>query len=165
MSETTAAPAGPAWLSILARGSIGVAGLSLVGVVIVQAWQVVARYVLNDSPGWTEPVAVLLLNMAMSFGAAAAVHGQQHFSFPLLLAKMPPALERLAHVIGTLAVAGFGAALAWWGWILLLDGLDIRMAGADLPQSAAFLPMSVGGALIVVFALARLPRAARGGER
>lgn len=163
MTDTAAAP-GPAWLEALARGAIGIAGLSLVGVVIVQAWQVVARYVLNDSPGWTEPVAVLLLNTAMSFGAAAAVHGQQHFSFPLLLARLSPGPARIAQALGTLAVAGFGAALAWWGAILLLDGLPVRMAGARLPQSAAFLPMSLGGALIVVFALSRLLRNRHGEE-
>lgn len=143
-------------LDSLARIAIGIAGLSLIGVVIVQGWQVVARYVLNDSPGWTEPVAVLLLNTAMSFGAAAAVHTNAHFSFPLLLAKLPPALRRACAVLGNLAIAGFGAALAFWGTQLLIDGLDVRMAGAMLPQSAAFAPMSIGGALMVLFALARL---------
>ncbi len=34
-----------------------VAGVCIVGVVLVQAWQVFARYVLNDSPSWTEPLA------------------------------------------------------------------------------------------------------------
>ena len=57
MTET-ADPAAPAvgWLDRLAKLAIAVAGTALVGVVIVQAWQVIARYVLNDSPGWTEPV-------------------------------------------------------------------------------------------------------------
>ena len=45
-----------------------------------------ARYVLNDSPGWTEPVALLLLNTAMSFGAAAGVHRGSHFGFFILRA-------------------------------------------------------------------------------
>ncbi len=163
MTDDTAAADRPAsWLDTLARIAIGIAGLSLIGVVLVQGWQVVARYVLNDSPGWTEPVAVLLLNTAMSFGAAAAVHGNQHFSFPLLLDKLPPALHRACAVLGNLAIAGFGAALAFWGTLLLLDGLDVRMAGAALPQSAAFAPLSLGGALMVLFALARLSKSGAG---
>ena len=157
MTET-ADPAAPAvgWLDRLAKLAIAVAGTALVGVVIVQAWQVIARYVLNDSPGWTEPMAVLLLNTAMSFAAAAAVHGNSHFSFPLLLGALPPGPRRVCNFVAGLAVAGFGAALAVWGSVLLLDGLDVRMAGADLPQSAAFLPMSIGGVLIALFALAHL---------
>jgi TRAP-type C4-dicarboxylate transport system permease small subunit len=46
--------------------------------------------------------------------------------------------------------------LTFWGGELLLDGLDVPMAGTALPQSATFLPMTAGGALMVVFALARL---------
>lgn len=159
MTEDTTSIEGPSgWLDSLARIAIFIAGLSLIGVVFVQGWQVIARYVLDDSPGWTEPVAVLLLNTAMSFGAAAAVHGDKHFSFPLLLAKLPPALRRVCAVLGNLAIAGFGLALAFWGAQLLIDGLDVRMAGAALPQSAAFGPLSIGGALMVLFALARLRR-------
>ena len=44
----------------LARIAVVVAGVALVGMAAVEAWQVFARYVLNDSPSWTEPVALLL---------------------------------------------------------------------------------------------------------
>ena len=47
---------------------------------LVEAWQVFARYVLNDSPGWTEPVALLLLNIAMMFGAAVGVRQRDALS-------------------------------------------------------------------------------------
>ena len=147
-------------LDALARAALMIAGLALIGVVIVQAWQVVARYVLNDSPGWTEPTAVLLLNTAMSMAAAAAVHGNNHFSFPLLVSSLSPPLRRVCRLLSRLAIAGFGAALAYWGALLLLDGWDIPMAGTRLPQSATFLPMSIGGALMVLFALAGSRQAA-----
>ena len=41
-------------VSILAN-RVGAA--ALFGVVLVQPWQVFARYVLNASPSWTEPAA------------------------------------------------------------------------------------------------------------
>jgi TRAP-type C4-dicarboxylate transport system permease small subunit len=50
-------------------------------------------------------------------------------------------------------LAAIGAVIAWWGAVLLLDGLDIKMAGARLPQSINYLPLSIGGALMSVFAL------------
>ena len=54
----------------LATLILGLAGLALVAMALVQAWQVFARYVLNDSPGWTEPVALLLILglLFMTFG-------------------------------------------------------------------------------------------------
>ena len=66
--------ANKSFLDKLAQAAILIAAAALIGVVFVQGWQVIARYVLNDSPGWTEPMALLLLNIAMSFGAAAGVH-------------------------------------------------------------------------------------------
>ena len=46
--------------------------------------------------------------------------------------------------------------MAYWSAVLLFDGLDIRIAGAPMPQSIGYLPLSVGGTLMVVFALYRL---------
>ena len=140
----------------LASLSIGVAGAALLGLVLVQGWQVFARYVLNDSPSWTEPVTLLLLATAMSLGAAAAVHEDRHFRFHLLAGSFPRPIRRGTERMTALVMIAIGAVLAAWGTRLLLDGISIRMAGAPLPQSIAFLPLSVGGALMVLFALPRL---------
>ncbi|QSX73956.1 TRAP transporter small permease [Lysobacter arenosi] len=144
------------WLDRVASVATGVAGVALVGMVAVQALQVFARYVLNDSPGWTEPVALLLLNTAMSFGAAAGVHRGSHFGFFILVHWAPPAVRKVLLSITNLVIAGIGFVLALWGGELLLDGIDIPMAGAPMPQSAVYAPMSIAGALMVLFALQRL---------
>ena len=43
----------------------------------------------------------------------------------------------------------------------MLDGWSIKAAGAQLPQSINYLPLSVGGALMVLFALDHLRQALR----
>lgn len=144
------------WLDRLASLSVGIAGVSLLGLVLVQGWQVFARYVMNDSPSWTEPVTLLLLATAMSLGAAAAVHEDRHFRFHLLAQAFPAPVRRGTERLTALVTVAIGAVLAFWGARLLLDGISIRMAGAPLPQSIAFLPLFVGGALMVLFALPRL---------
>ncbi|WP_202845488.1 TRAP transporter small permease [Luteimonas saliphila] len=160
---TAPTPAGaPGVLDRIAGIAIAIAAAALAGLVLVQGWQVVARYVLNDSPSWTEPVTVLLLSTAMSFGAAAGVHTRRHFSFSLLADAMRPHVRRVVDAINVLVIAGIGAVLAVWGAVLLFDALDVRIAGAPMPQSIGFLPLSLGGALMVLFALARLPGIVRG---
>jgi len=154
---TTAAPTGLAYgLDRLSSLAIGIAAIALLGLVGVQGWQVFARYVINASPSWTEPVTLLLLSTAMSLGAAAAVHDNRHFGFFLLAEAMPPGLKRVVSMIPPLVIIAIGAVLAYWGMVLLLDGLGVPAAGAPLPQSIAYLPLSIGGALMVVFALQRL---------
>ena len=158
MSEATATPVptgAQRALEMLASLVIHVAVVALLGLVVVQGWQVFARYVINDSPSWTEPVTILLLAAAMSFGAASGVHTGRHFGFFLLAEAMRPAHKRIVDTVVNLVIVSIGAVMAGWGSVLLLDGLDIKMAGAPLPQSLPYLPLAIGGALMVVFALAR----------
>ncbi|WP_140724842.1 MULTISPECIES: TRAP transporter small permease [Gammaproteobacteria] len=141
--------------------AIYIAAASLLGLVVVQGWQVFTRYVLNDSPSWTEPVTLLLLSTAMSLGAAAGVHTNRHFGFFLLAEKFPEGGRRALEALRALVMAAIGAVIAWWSARLLLDGLDIKIAGARMPQSINYLPLALGGALMCVFALYRAWRAAR----
>jgi TRAP-type C4-dicarboxylate transport system permease small subunit len=161
MSESPLATAPPRPLDHLARAATAVAALALVGLVAVQGWQVFARYVINDSPSWTEPVTLLLLSTAMSLSAAAGVRTGRHFAFSLLADAAGPRTKRAVAVLGEAVVAGIGACLAVGAGVLWVDGLGVRMAGAPLPQSSAYLPLCAGGALMVVFALSRLHRALR----
>jgi TRAP-type C4-dicarboxylate transport system permease small subunit len=160
MSETpTTSPRHP--LDHLARAATVVAAAALVALVIVQGWQVFARYVINDSPSWTEPVTLLLLSTAMSLAAAAGVRTGRHFAFVLLADTAGPRAHRLMAATREIVVAAIGATLAIGAGVLWLDGLDVRLAGAPLPQSSAYLPLCLGGALMVVFALHRLAVALR----
>ena len=159
MTETAASvPAGPVQRALdrVADAAIAIAATALVGLVVVQGWQVFTRYVLNDSPSWTEPVTLLLLATAMGMGAAAGVHTNRHFGFYLLHDHLRPGARKLIDVLVALVIISIGLTMAWWGAILLVDGLDIRAAGARLPQSINYLPLSAGGALMALFALNRL---------
>ncbi len=144
----------------LAGFAIATAALALLGLVMVQGWQVIARYLLNDSPGWTEPVTLLLLSTAMSLGAAAGVHTHRHFSFSLLADALPARSRHLMHMLQTSVIVAIGLVLAYWGSVLFLDGLHIPVAGAPLPESIEFLPLAVSGALMALFALLRAQPAA-----
>jgi TRAP-type C4-dicarboxylate transport system permease small subunit len=156
MSETPTETTTRHPLDRLAQAATVVAATALVGLVIVQGWQVFARYVINDSPSWTEPVTLLLLSTAMSLSAAAGVRTGRHFAFVLLADAVGPRAHRALAATSEGVVLAIGSTLAYGAGVLWLDGLDVRLAGAPLPQSSAYLPLCLGGALMVVFALRRL---------
>ncbi|WP_313254814.1 TRAP transporter small permease [Stenotrophomonas sp.] len=162
-NETTVTTGVQRVLERLADVVIHIAVLALLGLVVVQGWQVFARYVINDSPSWTEPVTLLLLSTAMSLGAAAGVYTNRHFGFFLLADYINPAIKRVIDALVPLIIAVIGGFIAWWGWVLWLDGLYIKAAGANLPQSVNYLPLSIGGALMAVFALNRMAQALQAG--
>ncbi len=143
-------------LERVAAGSVALAGASLVAIVVVEAWQVVARYIFNDSPSWTEPVALLLMSTALMLGAAAGVRAQKHFGFMLFVEHVPPTVGRVLYLIQKIIAAAVGLMLTWWGGKMVGDAWDYAMPGAPLPQGAAYLPVCIGGALILVFSLEHL---------
>lgn len=136
--------------------AIAIAALALLGLVVVQGWQVIARYVLNDSPSWTEPVTLLLLSTAMSMGAAAGVHTRRHFSFALLAEALGPRMRHAVHRLQLAVIAIIGLVLMYWGAVLFVDGMHIATAGAPLPESIEYLPLAISGALMALFAIAQM---------
>jgi len=145
-----------AGLAGLARCALAIACVALITMTLVEAWQVFARYVLNDSPSWTEPVALLLMSVAMMLGAAVGVRNEAHFGFFLVVHVAAPPARAVLVGFARLVIIAIGLLLAYWGGVLLLDGWDVRMAGAPLPQGLYFLPICVGGVLIALFAFERL---------
>ena len=150
----------------IAQVAVGIAGTAIVGMALVEAWQVFARYVMNDSPSWTEPVALLLMSTAMMFGAAVGVRTNRHFGFFLLLEHLRPTPRRVLIVLARSIAAGVGLMLSGWGARMLSDSWDFPMAGAPLPQGMVFLPVCIGGALMALFAIEQIisPPAADSGE-
>ena len=142
--------------SALDKAAIAIAATSLCVLVLVLAWQVIGRYALNDSPGWTEPVALILMSVAALFGAAVAVRRESHFNFPTFVESAPAPLRAAFKALARLIALAFGAALAFYGGYLMLDSWDIPMAGAPAPEGLSYIGICLGGALIAFFALERL---------
>ena len=46
-------------------------------------WQVFGRYVLNDSPSWTEPASLLLMSWFILLGSAVGVREGVHLGFEI----------------------------------------------------------------------------------
>ena len=133
--------------------AIGIAGAAIIGMAAVEAWQVFARYVLDDAPSWTEPVALLLMSTAMMFGAAAGVRSNRHFGFFILVEAARPGVRRMLQLLARLVAVAVGLMLAAWGASMTVDAWGYSMAGAPLPQGLVFLPLCLGGVLITAFAL------------
>jgi TRAP-type C4-dicarboxylate transport system permease small subunit len=155
---TQASPTPPSTLAPLARAAIGVAGVALVAMAGIQAWQVFARYVLNDAPSWTEPLALLCMSTTMMFGAAFGVYSGKHFGFFIVVEHARPALRRLMQFLARTIAFVVGILFALWGGEMMIDAWDYEIAGAPLPQGIMFLPLCLGGALIAVFSIEQLIR-------
>jgi TRAP-type C4-dicarboxylate transport system permease small subunit len=148
-------------LAALAAAALAGACVALVALAVVEVWQVVTRYVLDSPAAWTEPVALLLLKVALMLGAAVGVRQETHFRFALGAAaagRWRGALE----AFGRLVTAGIGIVFAGWSASLTIATWGLKMPGAPLPVGLNFAPFVVGGVLIALFAVERLRRGGRG---
>jgi TRAP-type C4-dicarboxylate transport system permease small subunit len=140
----------------IASAAIAIAATSLCALVLVLAWQVFGRYVMNDSPSWTEPVALTLMSVAALFGAAIAVRSESHFAFPTLVENAPKPLRALLKAFARLIALAFGVVLCGFGGFLMADSWTVPMAGAPFPEGVGHIGLCAGGALIALFAFERL---------
>jgi TRAP-type C4-dicarboxylate transport system permease small subunit len=154
----TAVKIGPVTLALdkLSQACRLVAMVGLVIITLVQAWQVFGRYVLNDSPGWTEPVSVFFMALTVMMAAAVGVREGTHFAFPNVREALPAPMQKAAMVVIHLLTLGVALVLSVWGIGLAASAWDIVMAGAPLPAGLRYIPVAIGAAVMAVFAAERL---------
>jgi TRAP-type C4-dicarboxylate transport system permease small subunit len=131
-------------------------GFGLLLMTVIIAWQVFARYVLNDSPAWSEQAALLLMIWYVMFAAAAGVREGFHIRIGVFADAFPgktgKAIRILAHSITGL----FGAGMAIWGTELALATWSHVIPALALPRGVAYVPIALSGLLILGFSIEQL---------
>ncbi|MFG1396683.1 TRAP transporter small permease [Roseixanthobacter pseudopolyaromaticivorans] len=139
-----------------ARAALYISGAGLVIMTGAVFYQVVGRYVMNDSPSWTEPFSLLLMSWFILLGAAVGVREGDHLGFEIGLHFASPPVRRGMELITHVLVTLFGGAMAYYGWDLAMETWSAKMAGIDLPQGVDYLPLAGGGALIALFSFEKM---------
>lgn len=140
----------------LSRWSLRAAVLGLVVLVVCVQWQVVGRYLLNDSPTWTEPFALLLVLYITALAVAVGVRDAGHLGMESLVALLPKGAQRVAEALIHVCVLVFAVlmAAAGWEWLTLKWEEPKPMLG--VPEGLDYLPLVIAGALIVLFCIEHL---------
>jgi TRAP-type C4-dicarboxylate transport system permease small subunit len=136
----------------------------LLAIVVVVAWQVFGRYVLNSSPTWAENLALLLILYVTLIGAAVGVRDAGHIGMDSLLVLAPETWRNRAEFVIHILVGLFGAAMAYNGWVLGASIAPYKLANINLSEAWRYVPLSISGALIVLFSIEHLVALLRGIE-
>ncbi len=143
-------------LSALSAVALWLSGAGLVAMTAAVAWLVFGRYVLNDSPVWVEPLALLLMSWFAFLGAAVGVRENTHLGFEVLQAVVPRRVALGFRTVADLVVVLFGAGMAWYGAELMLGTWAAILPSLGIPRGAGFVPVVAGGVLFVLFGLERI---------
>jgi TRAP-type C4-dicarboxylate transport system permease small subunit len=156
------APLGVPILTRLNTLALYLAGVGLVVMTIIVGWQVFCRYVLNDSPSWTEPGAVMLMSWFIFLGAAVGVRENNHMGFDVLLYVVPTSGKKWLRMISDVVIFAFGVGMVWYGASLVRLTWNTTLPALGISGGWDYLPLVIGGALITLFALERIILRLRG---
>lgn len=143
-------------LGAVGQAALWLASAGLIAMTGIVAWQIFARYVLNDSPSWTEPGAILVMSWFIFLGAAVGVRESFHMGFDVLLHFLPDAAAPWMRSISDVAILAFGFGMVVYGMQLLLQTWTATIPVLGLPGGFAYMPLVAGGVLITLFTLERL---------
>ena len=138
----------------IARLCMYLAVAGLFGIVIVVAWQVFGRYVLNDTPTWAEALALVLVLYVTMFGAAVGVRDARHIGLDSVIAfAVPPRHQIWFELVCHVLVGVFGILMAWHGGKLAISVMPYKIPILGLSEGLNHLPLVISGVLIVSFSI------------
>ncbi|MGE4297374.1 MAG: TRAP transporter small permease [Desulfovibrionaceae bacterium] len=148
----------------LARWCLWFAAFGLVLMTAIIGWQVWARYVLNNSPNWSEQFCLFLMIYYILFAAAAGVRENFHIGLSFVRDWAPPPVRRIMLICINSIVAAFGVGMVWYGSQMAATTWSHVIPTLELPTGASYLPFPIAGVMFVLFSLEHLLHAILGRE-
>ena len=121
----------------LARAEDIAMGLILWVLFLVVGLQFFTRYVLNDSLGWTEEIARMLLIVMTYAGAVVCAQTSEHIQVDLILETLPDGVQRALERLYNIVAALFFAFLAWTAAKFALS-TRLMMSSIEIPKSIIY---------------------------
>lgn len=140
----------------LSRLALFISSLCIVAMTGIITYQVVARYVYNASPAWSERLSLILLTYLVFFGTAVGVREKFHIRIDALRNAVPAPLGKLFEIIAHMAVAIAGLVLLVAGVQLTTALWAFAVPALGIPRGLALLPIPIAGTMITLFSVAHL---------
>ncbi len=127
-------------------------------------YQVIGRYVLNDTPTWAESGAVLLVLYVTMLGMAVGVRDAGHIGLESLLVLVPEGIRLKMELLIHALVLGFGLVMAYNCAVLAQSVWDYKIPTLGLSEAFKYAPPAMAGFLIALFSLEHIIALVRGEE-
>ena len=141
---------------------LGVAGLVLL--IIAVLYQVIGRYIFNDTPTWAESSAVLLVLYVTMLGMAVGVRDAGHIGLESFLALAPEWLRLKMELLIHALVLVFGLLMAWNCGLLAESVSGYKIPTLGVSEAFKYAPPAVAGVLVAMFSVEHIIALVRGEE-
>ncbi|MDA8441397.1 MAG: TRAP transporter small permease [Peptococcaceae bacterium] len=125
----------------------------MVIMVAIVAYQVFARYVLRNTPAWSEEVALLFMTAYGFLSIGTGLGRRCHLSVTIIYDRAPawlrPWLDRLSDVLSI----GFGLLLLIEGYKFTVLTWSSQLPATGLPNGLGYVAVPVTGLVIIISGL------------
>jgi len=133
---------------------IGAVGLLIMTAIV--SWQVFGRYVLKQSPDWSEQTALILMIWYVLFAAAAGVREGFHIRIEAFEKALPEKVGLLMRVFASVVVGLCGVAMLIWGTQLVIGTWSHIVPTVGISRGAVYIALPISGALIALFSFEQI---------
>jgi TRAP-type C4-dicarboxylate transport system permease small subunit len=119
-------------------------------------WQIFDRYILNDSPNWSEKLSIFIMNWYVLLAVAVGVHESFHLGIDLVRNKMPATLKKFIDVSIYLLIGYFACSMFIYGIALMTQTWTHVIPSLGISTAWSYLPLPISGVLIVLFSIEHL---------
>jgi len=141
--------------------------LAVVGLIVLIAcvqYQVIGRYVFNDTPTWAEALALLLVLYITSLGVAVGVRDAGHIGMDSIISLLPERMRLKLEILIHVLVGTFGALMAYNGYIWTVLKWNDRKPMLPVPSGMDYFPLVIAGVLVVLFTIEHVIALVQGKE-
>jgi TRAP-type C4-dicarboxylate transport system permease small subunit len=146
----------------LSRLSLMLAVAGLIAVVLCVQYQVIGRYIFNDTPTWAEALSMLLVLFVTAFGLAVGVRDAGHIGLESMVALLPQVWRHRIELLIHALVGLFGALMVHGGWRWMAAKWGEKKPMLPVPDGIDYLPLVIAGVLIVLFSIEHIIALLRG---
>jgi TRAP-type C4-dicarboxylate transport system permease small subunit len=148
----------------LSRLSLVLGVVGLIAVILCVQYQVIGRYVFNDTPTWAEALSMLLVLFVTAFGLAVGVRDAGHIGLESMVALLPDRWRHRVELLIHALVGLFGFLMAQGGWMWASAKWGEKKPMLPVPDGIDYVPVVIAGVLIVLFSIEHIVALLRGTE-
>jgi TRAP-type transport system small permease protein len=137
----------------LSKAALVLAVCGLIALILCVQFQVVGRYIFNDTPTWAEALALLMVLFVTAFGVAVGVRDAGHIGLESMIALLPDRVRHKLELLIHALVALFGLLMLKSGWLWATLKWDEKKPMLGVPEGIDYVPLVIAGALIVLFSV------------